>query len=525
MSVELVLSSAATVYSVVAMALLVWSVASTILQPRIAARRRTQRTTACLSRTAREAPFEEVSSDAEISLRAGSSEVDVTVSAVKRNSPAVEKMREIFARYPERPSRVLLSTARFAASPKVDNLFAPFMQARHDVILMKDANVLLEPDALSEHMRQLADEVGLVCAIPYCARLDNFAAHVEAWIINGPHARMLFLASCLGQGHGVGKIMLFRRSDFLRAGGFDAISHTVGEDNALAKAMRQIGTTGFFAPAGAAGTRFAGIRGRFSTAIALERHPAQRRASVLPAGADLPGFSGSYRRRAGRAADRLERFCGFCRHVSVMVRAGDIAFHGERMAVILSGACGFRCPRGCDACGLGERLDDQPCGLGEGQSPRARRGAAGAPRARRRITFLLLELFPVPGRRGRLSVRPRPRQAIGTGYLVVIGRFLYDWLRGARDPEAPTIPDAELPHVLLQIPVFNEPLVTEQSLRCVAQLNWPKDRLRIQLLDNSTNRRPAPPPWPRSCAPTERSSTMCGVRTARASRPAPAHMG
>ena len=33
------------------------------------------------------------------------------------------KMREIFARHPERPSRVLLSTARFAASPKVDNLY------------------------------------------------------------------------------------------------------------------------------------------------------------------------------------------------------------------------------------------------------------------------------------------------------------------------------------------------------------------------------------------------------------------
>ncbi|MCC3245183.1 glycosyltransferase [Methylocystis sp. WRRC1] len=77
--------------------------------------------------------------------------------------------------------------------------------------------------------------------------------------------------------------------------------------------------------------------------------------------------------------------------------------------------------------------------------------------------------------------------AIGLGYLVVIGRFLYDQLRGVRDPEAPARADADLPHVLLQIPVFNEPLVTEQSLRCVAQLDWPKDKLRIQLLDDSTD--------------------------------------
>ena len=77
--------------------------------------------------------------------------------------------------------------------------------------------------------------------------------------------------------------------------------------------------------------------------------------------------------------------------------------------------------------------------------------------------------------------------AIGVGYLVVIGRFFYDELRGAKDPQTPTLPDAELPRVLLQIPVFNEPLVTEQSLRCVAQLDWPKDKLRIQLLDDSTD--------------------------------------
>ncbi|MGJ0396685.1 MAG: glycosyltransferase family 2 protein [Methylocystis sp.] len=77
--------------------------------------------------------------------------------------------------------------------------------------------------------------------------------------------------------------------------------------------------------------------------------------------------------------------------------------------------------------------------------------------------------------------------AIGIGYLIVIGRFFYDQLRRVRDSEAPATPDRDLPRVLLQIPVFNEPLVTEQSLRCVALLDWPKDRLRIQLLDDSTD--------------------------------------
>lgn len=77
--------------------------------------------------------------------------------------------------------------------------------------------------------------------------------------------------------------------------------------------------------------------------------------------------------------------------------------------------------------------------------------------------------------------------AIGAGYLIVIGRFFYDQIRGALDPHTPVPAEPELPHVLLQIPVFNEPLVTEQSLRCVTQLDWPREKLRIQLLDDSTD--------------------------------------
>ncbi|MGA9599463.1 MAG: glycosyltransferase family 2 protein [Methylocystis sp.] len=80
--------------------------------------------------------------------------------------------------------------------------------------------------------------------------------------------------------------------------------------------------------------------------------------------------------------------------------------------------------------------------------------------------------------------------AIGLGFFLIIGRFLLDELRGLRDPAPLALPDDELPHVLLQIPVFNEPLVTEQALRCAAQLDWPKDRLRIQLLDDSTDDTP-----------------------------------
>jgi cellulose synthase/poly-beta-1,6-N-acetylglucosamine synthase-like glycosyltransferase len=45
----------------------------------------------------------------------------------------------------------------------------------------------------------------------------------------------------------------------------------------------------------------------------------------------------------------------------------------------------------------------------------------------------------------------------------------------------------DLPHVLVQLPVFNEREVVERALHAAAALDWPRDRLRIQLLDDSTD--------------------------------------
>jgi cellulose synthase/poly-beta-1,6-N-acetylglucosamine synthase-like glycosyltransferase len=54
--------------------------------------------------------------------------------------------------------------------------------------------------------------------------------------------------------------------------------------------------------------------------------------------------------------------------------------------------------------------------------------------------------------------------------------------------EAPALPaDAELPRVLVQLPVYNEPMVVERAVLSAGRLDWPRDRLKVQLLDDSTD--------------------------------------
>ena len=59
--------------------------------------------------------------------------------------------------------------------------------------------------------------------------------------MNQSHGRILYAAQALGLGFGLGKLMVFRRSDLHRVGGFEAIAHSVGEDSALDHALKNIG--------------------------------------------------------------------------------------------------------------------------------------------------------------------------------------------------------------------------------------------------------------------------------------------
>jgi len=65
--------------------------------------------------------------------------------------------------------------------------------------------------------------------------------------------------------------------------------------------------------------------------------------------------------------------------------------------------------------------------------------------------------------------------------------YLLYWLVEA-PPEEPTPPlPVELPRVLVQIPIYNEPMVVERAVIAAGSLDWPRDLLKIQLLDDSTD--------------------------------------
>jgi len=73
--------------------------------------------------------------------------------------------------------------------------------------------------------------------------------------------------------------------------------------------------------------------------------------------------------------------------------------------------------------------------------------------------------------------------AYGIHRYVIIYLFLKHRKRGV----APAGHFAELPKVTMQLPIFNEVYVVERLLRSVSEIDYPKDLLQIQVLDDSTD--------------------------------------
>lgn len=74
---------------------------------------------------------------------------------------------------------------------------------------------------------------------------------------------------------------------------------------------------------------------------------------------------------------------------------------------------------------------------------------------------------------------------------------------------------AALPRILIQIPVFNEGALVERSADALMRLDWPRDRLCVQILDDSTDNTPA---HVRAAADALRNCGICADVIRRAHR-------
>jgi len=65
--------------------------------------------------------------------------------------------------------------------------------------------------------------------------------------------------------------------------------------------------------------------------------------------------------------------------------------------------------------------------------------------------------------------------------------LVYQYLKHKKNPHRPKARFDELPYVTIQLPMYNEMYVAERLIDAVVKMDYPADRLEIQVLDDSTD--------------------------------------
>jgi cellulose synthase/poly-beta-1,6-N-acetylglucosamine synthase-like glycosyltransferase len=75
-------------------------------------------------------------------------------------------------------------------------------------------------------------------------------------------------------------------------------------------------------------------------------------------------------------------------------------------------------------------------------------------------------------------------------YSLVQLNLIINYLRAKKGPQKPMvipIADEDLPIITIQLPIYNEMYVVERLIECVCAFDYPKNKLEIQVLDDSTD--------------------------------------
>lgn len=143
--------------------------------------------------------------------------------------------------YQDRRVHVMAALHQSSANAKIDAMEAAAAEARHELLLFSDDDVVVDRDHVFHLRQQLHDNVGLVSAAAIGIRPTNFGGYLELAFMNGQFARLHLAGDFLGFSGALGKTILVERSALQQAGGLLRTGTDCCEDAALTRNIKTAG--------------------------------------------------------------------------------------------------------------------------------------------------------------------------------------------------------------------------------------------------------------------------------------------
>jgi ceramide glucosyltransferase len=155
--------------------------------------------------------------------------------------PAIDVVRRLRRDFPHRD--IVLSIDHLpGANGKVANLMHMMRHARHDVLLLSDADIRVRPDYLRTMVAPLEDPaVGLTTCLYRGRGYFGLPSVVESLLINTDFIPMVMTAHLLGRRDALGASIAVTRPALDAIGGFGSIADYLADDNLLGVRVKEAG--------------------------------------------------------------------------------------------------------------------------------------------------------------------------------------------------------------------------------------------------------------------------------------------
>ena len=187
-------------------------------------------------------PGVELATNLETFCRQDYPEYQIVFGVEDAGDPAVEIVRSLMRRFPDRDITLSVGDEE-GANRKVASLVHMMRHARHDVLVISDADIRVRPDYLRTLAAPLSDPtVGLTTCLYRGRSIIGLASLIESLFINTDFLPMVLMAQWVQRfRYAYGASTAFRREALAGIGGFDALRDHLADDYVLGNRIADAG--------------------------------------------------------------------------------------------------------------------------------------------------------------------------------------------------------------------------------------------------------------------------------------------
>ncbi|MCF7709043.1 MAG: glycosyltransferase [Verrucomicrobia bacterium] len=157
--------------------------------------------------------------------------------------PVCDVVRELMNEFPDHDSSLVICNDERGKNPKASNLIQLLPHAKHDILIVSDADVVAPPELIEQTVSLLSNTgAGLVNCLYYLGNAENIPMKFEAAAVNGDFwSQVLQNLSFASQDYALGAVMVLRRDTIEQIGGFEAVADYLADDFHLGRLVHAAG--------------------------------------------------------------------------------------------------------------------------------------------------------------------------------------------------------------------------------------------------------------------------------------------